>query len=234
MQNIFGRYEEKYLITYAQKTALLETISKHIAEDKFANYIVQNLYYDTENWDVVRNSIESPLYKEKMRLRCYGRQAYEAKLFLELKKKYKGVVYKRRAAFSNTLLSSNDVRDIMDQKSSQILRELQFYLKANSVYERIYLSYKRSAFTGVVDKDLRITFDTDIRYRIHDLEFTQPENGIPVLTPDQTIMEIKIERGMPLWLVHALGENKVYPISFSKCGTCYTDYIRKQQKGDVA
>lgn len=234
MQTVFKRYEEKYLIAEAQKNALLADISGHIVADKHSEYIVQNLYFDTENWDVIRTSIDNPLYKEKMRLRCYGEHVQESRLFLELKKKYEKVVYKRRVALPGELLSDNNVQDIVEKKPSQISRELQYYMKTNSVYEKMYLSYKRCAFTSAEDKGVRITFDTDIRYRMYDLELRQHERGISVLEPDQTIMEIKMWGGMPPWLVKALGDNKIYPVTFSKCGACYTKHVIMQQKGDVA
>ena len=228
MSSIFKRYEAKYLITKAQSTALLETLSTHMISDQFGEYLVQNLYYDTENWDVIRTSIEKPIYKEKMRLRCYGTPAKESDLYLELKKKHKGIVYKRRIAFPGLRLSGKDVRDIVAEEPSQISQELGFYLKINPVFEKIYLSYKRRAFTGTTDKGLRITFDTDIRYRLHDLAFQKPDLGTSILLPGQTIMEIKTLGGMPLWLARTLSKHKIYQTSFSKYGSCYTDCIGKQ------
>lgn len=234
MQNIFKRHEAKYLITKAQKALLLDTISQYVVSDKFDEYIVQNLYYDTENWDIIHRSIEKPLFKEKMRLRCYGLKTQDSKFFLELKKKYKGIVYKRRIAFSGMMLSDSGVRDIVEQEASQIAHELDFYLKSVPVRERMYLSYKRSAYAGTEDSGLRMTFDTDVRYRVHDLDFKQPDKGSPILSPEKVIMEIKVPYGMPLWLVQILSENEIYPASFSKCGVCYADYVQKQKATGVA
>jgi len=230
VESIFKRHEAKYLITEAQATALMPTLSRHMVRGKFDAYLVQNLYYDTENWDVVRRSIEKPVYKEKMRLRCYGLPEPESKLFLELKKKYKGIVYKRRIGFPGTKLSASGLQDFVAGENSQISRELTSYLEAHPVCERMYISHYRQAFTGREEKGLRITFDTDLRYRLEDLDFAEPRRGTLILPPGQIIMEIKTPGGMPLWLTRALSAHKIYPTSFSKYGTCYMDYIQKQKE----
>jgi len=230
VEYIFKRYEAKYLITEAQAAGLFPLFSQHMTRGKFDAYLVQNLYYDTENWDVVRRSIEKPVYKEKMRLRCYGLPERESKLFLELKKKYKGIVYKRRIGFPSAALSDCDIQDLAAGETSQIARELNAYLQTHPICERMYISHQRHAFTGKADQGLRITFDTDLRYRLEDLAFSAPHRGTVILPPDQIIMEIKTPGGIPLWLTRALSIHKAYPTSFSKYGRCYTDYIQKQKE----
>lgn len=227
MQTIFKRYEKKYLISREQGAALQKIFSQHMAPDHFGEYLVQNLYYDTENWDVIRASVEKPMYKEKMRLRCYGEPNHDTNFFLELKKKYKGVVYKRRIAIPSQPLSQKSIRDIVSAETSQISRELDFYLKINEVSEKIYIVYRRLAFAGIENEGLRVTFDTDIRFRMDDLNFSRPDTGHIILPQDTMLMEIKTLGGMPLWMAGVLSEHKIYPTAFSKFGVCYTDYILK-------
>jgi hypothetical protein len=228
MQSIFKRYEKKYLITPEQGAALRDICSWHMRPDKFGEYLVQNLYFDTENWDVIRASTENPVYKEKMRLRCYGEFNKQSWLFLELKKKYKGIVYKRRLAVPKRDNPALTVQEIVAGVSSQISRELDFYMKANAVREKIYISYRRSAFAGTIDDELRITFDTDLRFRLDRLDFSHPGSGLNILPFGKTLMEIKTPGGIPLWLAHALSENGIYPARFSKYGACYVNHILRQ------
>jgi len=230
MQSIFKRYEKKYLITQEQGAALRDICSRHMKPDKYGEYLVQNIYYDTENWDVIRFSIEKPFFKEKMRLRCYGLSCEESDLFLELKKKYNGVVYKRRLAIPVKSLSGRTVGDIVSGGSSQISRELDFYMKANAIRERIYISYMRTAFTDKKDDGLRVTFDTDLAFRLDCLDFSYPGSGQSILPDDKMLMEIKTLGGIPLWMTAALCENKIYPAAFSKYGACYTDHILRQSE----
>jgi len=225
LQSIFKRLEKKYLITREQGAVIRNVLSRHMTPDDFGEYLVQNLYYDTENWDIIRASIENPIYKEKLRLRCYGIPNQAANLFLELKKKYKGIVYKRRVSIPIKEFSSRTVRDIVSDEPSQIACELDFYLTNNPVTEKIYISYVRSAFAGVEDDGLRVTFDTDIRYRLDCLDYLHPDNGRLVLPPDNMLMEIKTLGGMPLWMSRILCDNKIFPTSFSKYGACYNDIV---------
>ena len=203
-------------------------VSSRMAPDRYSEYLVQNLYYDTEGWDVIRASIERPAYKEKMRLRCYGALNGDGELFLELKKKYRGIVYKRRIAVPTRAFLSRAVRDVVSGGDSQISREIDFYMKANAVSEKIYISYRRTAFVGTADEGLRVTFDTDARFRLDRLDYSRPDDGTMIFPPGKTLTEIKTFGSMPLWLANTLCKNEVFPTSFSKYGVCYTDYILRR------
>jgi len=228
MQSTFKRYEKKYIVTREQYAALINVLSRYMEPDSFGEYLVQNLYYDTDGWDVIRASIEKPAYKEKMRLRWYGEMNQESELFLELKKKYKGVVYKRRLAIPVKKLPTGSVREIVPEGGSQIARELDFYMKANAVSGKIYISYWRCAFVGAEDRELRVTFDTDIGFRLDCLDCFHPGDGHFILPQDKMLMEVKTPGGIPVWLARALCENKIFPTAFSKPGVCYMNHILKK------
>jgi len=230
MQSIFKRYEKKYLVTREQYAALENVLSRNMEPDQFGEYLVQNLYYDTDRWDVIRESIEKTVYKEKMRLRCYGELSRESMFFLELKKKYAGIVYKRRMAIPAKSLSGVAVRDAVPAHGSQIAREIDFYMRTNTVSAKIYISYYRVALAGIDDSELRVTFDSDIRFRLDCLDYSRPGDGQPILPHNKMIMEIKTPGGMPIWLARALCENKIFPTPFSKYGVCYRDHILKQSE----
>ena len=233
MQNIFKRYEKKYIITREQYPALKNVLSRHMSPDCFGKYLVQNLYYDTDKWDVVRASIEKPVYKEKMRLRCYGALTHESVLFLELKKKYKGIVYKRRMPVPAETFSGNSIRNFIPD-ASQIAREFDFYIKTNAVSEKIYISYKRIAYVGIAEEGLRVTFDADVRFRLDCLDYSRPGDGHAILPQGKLLMEVKTPDGMPVWLARALCENKIFPTAFSKYGVCYTNHILRAHLKTVA
>jgi len=225
MQSIFKRYEKKYIVTREQYAALKDVLSRHMAPDFFGKYLVQNLYYDTDKWDVIRASIEKPVYKEKMRLRCYGAINQEGVLFLELKKKYKGIVYKRRISIPVKTFSGNSIRSVIPDGASQIARELDYYIKNNAVSEKIYISYNRIAYAGIADDELRVTVDTDVRFRLDCLDYSKPGDGHAILPEGEMLLEIKTTGGIPVWLSRALCENEIFPTPFSKYGVCYTNHI---------
>jgi len=230
MQHIFKRYEKKYLITGEQAAIVEAALASHMTADQFDTYWVQNLYFDTDNWDVIQTSMQRPYYKEKMRLRCYGALEETEQVFMEIKKKYDGVVYKRRIGLPLGLLS-RPFGDLLDEGSVQIARELAFYLQSTQVAEKMFISYRRKAFSGKEDTGLRVTFDSDIRYRLDHLHFYEPSRGRSVMQAGYQLMEIKTPTSIPLWFARLCSENGIFSASYSKYAICYTDYLQRRHAG---
>ena len=95
-QKTFKRYENKYLITREQYKEIIKRMEEYIVPNDYGSYTVCNLYFDTDSYEIIRRSIEKPVYKEKLRVRSYGVPGRDDNIFLELKKKYKKEVFKRR------------------------------------------------------------------------------------------------------------------------------------------
>ncbi len=233
---IFKRVEKKYLLTDGERAALLEKISPVLVPDKYGHSTISSLYLDTPDFRIIRASIEAKeqgrAYKEKLRIRTYGTPDENSKVFLEIKKKYKGVVYKRRIAL--TLARAMDyINGGKKPPDSQIMREIdyamQYYLHPKP---SVIVSYERDAFFVRDLPALRITFDSDVRYRNTDLDFTHGSYGKILLEDGFSLMEIKTDGAMPLWLSHALDELKIYPTSYSKYGRAYMDIMNEMRKND--
>lgn len=219
---IFKRYEKKYIISKEQARLLQSRISEFTVPDKYGESDICNIYCDTPDYRIIRASLQKPVYKEKLRLRCYGVPEDGGKCFLELKKKYKGIVYKRRikASYENALeflsYESNQIEDC------QIKREIEYFRKIHSApAPRVSIFYKRRAFYDKNDSNVRITLDSDLLYRDCTLDLKNGIYGREILPQSLIIAEIKTAGAMPLWLVNTLGELKIYPTSFSKYGTAY-------------
>lgn len=232
MQKVFKRYEKKYLITSEQAKALQTLFLSHMTVGDYDTYWVQNLYFDTANWDVIHRSMQQPYYKEKMRLRYYGTMDMQNPIFLELKKKYAGIVYKRRLALPLHAKEQGLVQ-ALNEEGSQIARELHFHLKSKQVKEKMFISCKRRAYKGKEDTDLRITLDSEIRYRADNLHFGDPQDGKLVLEDDLQVMEIKTHTSIPLWLSRYCSENNIFASPFSKYARCYTDYCLQENTKKV-
>jgi len=226
MQCVFKRYEEKYIISRAQAQILELPILQNMEPDKYGPYWVQNLYYDTDHWDIIRQSMEKPFYKEKLRMRCYGIPKPGDKIFLELKKKFDGVVYKRRIPLKPDVLDAN-LANVLATNDTQIARELHFHLQTNQPQPRMLLAYRRFAYTGVANPNLRITFDEHIRYRLQGFHFQAPQEGKAILPDDTLLMEIKAPAGFPLWLVNACSQHKIFNTSFSKYACCFSNHLQE-------
>ena len=229
MKTIFSRNEKKYIISQAQSDKLKLRLTEFMKPDKYSTYWVQNLFYDTENWDMIHTSMEKPYYKEKMRLRCYGSILETDRVFLELKKKYSGTVYKRRVPLSPSDVIAMPIEEILLKNNSQISKELKYHIQRTGVAKKFYLSYYRNAFVCLNNSDLRLTIDTNIRYRLNNLNFVQSINYGTALDSNMFLLEIKTASNIPLWLTNLLGELGIYSTPFSKYAACFTHW-KKQEK----
>lgn len=236
---VFNRVEKKYIINDYSYHILNEKLNDYMVEDRFCIgnkfYSISNIYFDTWDDELIRCSIDRPLYKEKLRLRSYGIPTLEDKVFLEIKKKFKGVVNKRR-----TVLQLSEAYDFLLENQSpmpnsyineQVLNELKYFMKLYKPVPKVYLAYDRKALFGKEDGELRITFDTNIRTRRERLRLELGDDGEELLKKGTWLMEIKTVGSMPMWLSEMLTELKIYGCSFSKYGTEYKNYIAAKRSG---
>ena len=221
IQTVFQRTEQKYWLSAAQYDALRARLPAHTKPDAYGRYTIRNLYIDTPDFHYIRASLEKPPYKEKLRLRCYGCPEKDGPVFLEIKKKVKGVVYKRRITLPLEAAEAYLWQGLRPAPDSQILREIDFLLgRYPGTLPRIYLAYDRLALAGAEEPDLRLTFDTNIRSRWDALRL-QEDGGRPLREDGAVLMEIKSGGAIPLWLAHSLSALSIFPISFSKVGGVY-------------
>lgn len=229
-QSVFRRYELKYLLTRAQKARIVQAIAPYMQLDQYGHSVIRNLYFDTDSYRLIRRSLEKPLYKEKLRLRSYSRATCKSPVFVELKKKYDGVVYKRRLSLPEQEALSWLGGGALPQ-DTQIAREIDYFFRFyGALHPTLFLSYEREAYYCRDGSDFRITFDENILCRKTELSLETEAYGAPLLDEDAVLMELKCSGGIPLWLVRVLSEEKLYKTSFSKYGTAYQRLIFPQIK----
>ena len=229
---IFERQEYKYIMTKKQKANILKAMSEHnMSIDAYGRTTIRNIYFDTENYRLIRRSIESPVYKEKLRVRSYSLACDDSTVFVELKKKYDHIVYKRRIPLTTKRaedwLSGKTGRPVNTQIAKEIDYFLDFY---KTLRPALFLSYEREAYYRKNDSDLRITFDENILSRQTDMSLKINASGEYVLPEGLTLMEIKCGGAIPKWLAKALSKNNLYKTSFSKYGNAYKNSIYPELK----
>ena len=235
-KEVFNRVEKKYLLDEESFRKVLEGIKDYTYMDPYnvdgGYYTLCSLYYDTQDKRFIRHSLSSPVYKEKLRLRSYGVPDEDSKVYLEIKKKFKGTVNKRRSGFiyrdAIDFLEKKEMPEIKEKMNAQVVKELCVFLKENpDIKPSCLVAYDRLAFFSHEDKNLRISFDKDIRTRMHDLELIKGDYGERLIEPDMRLMEIKAMGGYPLWLVKILSDNEIRKSKFSKYGRAY---IKEKEK----
>jgi len=227
---VFERHEKKYLLSDDKCQQLLERLEPYMKRDQYGLHTICSLYLDSDDFILARRSMDKPKYKEKLRMRSYGLPKPDTTVYLELKKKLKGVTYKRRIpmpfADAERYLLNNEA----PEQRSQIMQEIDYVISQYNPSPKILLFYERIALYGLEDEDLRITFDRNIRWRAHDLSLSKGDEGELLLPPELRLMEIKILDAFPLWLSKLLSELKIYPTSFSKYCTAYTRLEKEAHK----
>jgi hypothetical protein len=233
---IFSRVELKYLLSTEDVDALMPLLAENMDCDPYnfggKTYQISNIYFDTAQNELIIKSLEKPVYKEKLRLRSYGRvENPEQTVFLEIKKKFDGVVYKRRTPFTyNNAISFLEEQKLPENEKTnwQVLREIMDLQKRYVLLPRVFISYERLAFFGNNNSDFRITLDRNIITRREDLKLDSEIYGTPLLQEGMWLMEAKAFKSFPLWFAKFLSNRKIYSRSFSKYGSEYRVYRSKE------
>ena len=230
-ESIFQRHELKFLVSDAQRAALEAIFADTMTPDPYGESTICNVYYDTPDFRLIRASLEKPVYKEKLRLRSYGPARPDSQVFLELKKKYDGIVYKRRITLTAQAAEDYFEKNTPLPADSQIGREIDYFRAFyRELRPALYLSYDRCAFFSAVSRDLRVTFDKHIAWRRGGMRLTAPAGGREVLAPGYSLMEIKAAAAIPFWLAEALSRNHIRQTSFSKYGEAYKTILGEQMQ----
>ena len=232
-QDVFERYELKYFLTASQKRLLQNEMKGRLSLDEYGRTTIRNIYYDTDSFRLIRDSLDHPVYKEKLRVRSYQRADLADMVFVEIKKKYEDVVYKRRVAMpklaAENWIDSGTELHFQNQITSEIDYFIRFY---EGIEAKVFLSYEREAFKGISDPEFRLTLDENVLARDTELDLGSDIWGTPLLPCNTTLMEVKIAGAMPMWLAKFLSENNVSKVSFSKYGTYYKEYLRTNQRSE--
>ncbi len=219
------RYEKKFLITEAQYERLLPLIRERMRLDRYQGYKVSNLYYDTDDYAIIRSCLDHPNYKEKFRVRSYGVPEPDGVVFAEIKKKFRGVSYKRRIDLPLNRMPDFLAGRYVPEGEEQIVAEILWFLEQSHPIPKLFLGYDREPYEEEAGTNLRVTFDRNIRWRTDHPDLTEGDYGAPLIAPGSVLMEIKTPAAIPLWVVRFLSEEHILSTSFSKYGTCYTNYI---------
>ena len=230
----FKRYEIKYFVNTEQYHIIQRELENRMTLDTFCkntgSYMIYNLYFDTDNDEIIRCSLDKPFYKEKLRMRSYTMPTCgDDTVFLELKKKIGGIVAKRRAimTFSQAtkFIETGIVPEMNTYQDRQVLTEIADFLNRYPSKPKVFISYERTAFFDKDNPELRVSFDKNILTRRNDVNLTSGDYGIDLLPNDRILMEIKCDGHIPVWLCRMLSEMKIYKTNFSKYGAEYRNFL---------
>lgn len=235
---VFNRYEYKYMLDRETFEKVIKVMDEHMTIDSHNKdhmpYTISNIYFDTPDDYLIRTSLSKPPYKEKLRLRAYGVPQENSKVYLEIKKKFNGIVNKRRTTLrlseAYDFVKTSKSPAVKEYMNGQVIREIEYFLKIYNLSPKLYLAYDRIAYFEKENRDLRISFDMNIRSRRYDLKLEAGDYGKELLPDGTYLMEIKTSRAMPLWLTHMIAELGIKRKSFSKYGTEFKKSVAAKEK----
>lgn len=230
VQKVFNRIEKKYLLNEEQYQAIREALEVYMEVDNYGLHTIRNIYFDTETDELIRTSVEKPIYKEKFRIRCYGNPTEDSDIFLEIKKKMNRVVNKRRITLKPIAAREYLLEGKKPEMNSQILNEIDYMLNHYQVSPALYLAYDRIALFGKEDAQFRVTFDQNIRSRENNLTLFDDAGTTKLLADGLYLMEVKISESLPMWFVDILSKLEIRNTSFSKYGRVYANQVAQGKK----
>ncbi|MBQ8891333.1 MAG: polyphosphate polymerase domain-containing protein [Bacilli bacterium] len=227
---VFNRVEQKYILNEDEYKILFKKIESHLEKDYYYKSKICNLYFDNENDDLIVNSLEKPIFKEKVRLRSYNVPNINDTVYLELKGKFNGIVFKRRLEIILSDFYKYLETGIIEEKyNNQVMKEIDYTIKKFKLKPKIFIGYDRLSYYDKDNINFRVTFDANLRSRVDELNLELGDNG-NLFNKKMYIMEVKSLSSIPLWFTRVLSEMKIYPNSFSKYGEIYKKQTLKNER----
>lgn len=225
IQKQFKRKETKYILDKETLECLEKDLQNYMRLDEFATSTITNIYFDSEQFEMIQDALAKKNGREKIRMRIYDSQPSEhSQAFLEIKKKENKIGYKYRLT-SNTLSIVNYIENgIVDAtiRDQAVISELEgLKQRYGNIRQKMYIYYDRVSYKGLEDKKLRLTIDKNLIYRNHNVDAVTGKFGEVLLDPNKVIMEIKVPHQRPEWLKALLEKYQIEKQSFSKYGNAY-------------
>ena len=228
---MFNRYELKYIMRYAHAKRVMEHMGDYLVPDaygdKYGNYILSSLYYDTDDFLFYWQKLEGLKHRRKLRIRLYETKEVptpETIVYVEIKERVDKIIRKRRikVPLKDAWKLCDDREEVVHEKRDRAAHdEILHMTHAYDLYPQVITSYHRKAFNGTeYDPGLRVTFDTNLRYRRADLDLTSKKLGRFMIDPDLVIMEIKANNSIPIWITQMVAHHDIQLKRISKYCTC--------------
>ena len=217
------RHEYKYLIS-RQSAELLKLRLPHVMRpDPHAGptgqYTIRSLYFDDVNFSAFEEKVSGVDNRTKFRIRCYN---YQDNYFKLEKKEKKGHLTRktaRRISRAEVLRLQKET-GIPLERDCDLAEELRLRNRQQGAVPVVLVDYDRTPFVSVYG-NTRITLDENLRSipYVHDI-FAPGHPAMPVMEPDQVILEVKFDDFLPGYLDACLADIPKVPMAISKFAMC--------------
>ena len=237
LETSFERIETKYVVSKTDLHDLIEDLKDYLVEDDYPTSTISNIYFDTEDFQLIQDSLQNQYKKEKIRMRTYLSQpTLDSQVFLEIKTKdQEGVGRKFRllstpSSILNFITKGHLDASITDKIVIEKVKKLHQDYK-QGIKPRMYIYYDRYSLKekkyieGYNYNKIRITIDQNLVYRDENVNLFSGNQGAPLLDDNTVIMEIKAPGNKPQWLQDILDK---YGLIEHKCSKYSCAYHKSQ------
>lgn len=233
IETSFKRIETKYIVAKDDVKDLIKDLKEYVVEDDYPTSTISNIYFDTENFDVIQDALAKQHRREKIRMRTYiEKPQADSPVFLEVKSKdEEGIGHKFRLvatsqAIINLITDGKVDHQIQDPDLVQEIQRLRkryghrLEPRMFIYYDRLSLKEKKS-IQGYPYQKIRVTIDQNLVFRDQAVSLFDGKKGEPLLEDDFVIMEIKAPGQEPQWLKDLLEKYGLVKQKFSKYSCAY-------------
>ena len=217
----YSRFELKYVLTREQQQQLVEALTDYMQPDElgdaYGRYSITSLYYDTQDYRAYWDKVEGHKFRRKVRVRVYGEQTItpETLCFAEIKQRLNKTLQKKRVrlpySLATALCGAGQSVEAESETERAVIEEIQYLYYTLQLQPACVVSYHRQAFNGSeYDPGLRVTFDTNLKGRTHDLTLLS-EGHVEshfFVPPEWCIMEVKVNYRVPYWLTELISKHR--------------------------
>lgn len=227
----FNRFELKYLVTLRKAENFKRTLNAYLRPDENGNgrgaYKLSSLYFDSPDYRCYWEKVDGIKFRRKLRIRRYETGTPlndETPVFVEIKQRVDRVTQKRRTLlpYREALRLCRD-RDIPehDAQDAAVIEEIAALVWQYNLHPASLIQYRREAWVGTdYDIGLRVTFDTEMRYRTDSrgmaAEFDDTSTQNPLFPPEWVVVEIKVNERIPYWLTELVAVHNLTLVRVSK------------------
>jgi hypothetical protein len=208
MNRPLSRYECKYLVLEAWVPEIRRIIGPFVRPDRFAPqaggmYRISSLYLDSPDLQLLRMAREGWSERMKLRARTYS-ERQEDPVFLEVKRRFNGVVHKTRARLARAEVRAplrSHAWGAPARSGPSELRQFVHLAQHFAVRPVRHVRYLREAYESRGGEPVRVTFDRALEQAEgRDGELSPDGSRWRPLGLEGVVLELKFTGGFPLWM----------------------------------
>lgn len=225
-----------YKLSYAQYSQLRKRSYPHLVEEYEGIHELSSLYFDTPDFELMREVQEEGAYQELFRMRTDALLMKESLVAMEIVKQFNG-----RKSLRSVLIPYVNAQSFLRNYrkhvlkvgvEAQISREIEYLVSGRNLVPKVVISSDRISVVSTKKGRLEMDFDFNIRWRTADLDLKKGNVGEFVDPTLNVLMTVKSEGNHPQWFRELVEELNLCESSFSSLMVTYKEQLFRKEKNN--